>query len=77
MMAGVTLAGEGAKGFAWKPRLFIFEIKLTSLDHKDNICLFLKTENRQNYDEEKNTHSPIIQKELLLCFWYNSSQPLY
>lgn len=38
--AAMTLAGEDSRVFAWSPRIFIFEIKLSS-DCK-NICLFFK-----------------------------------
>ena len=54
-------AGEGSKVFAWRSSIFIFEIKPFSLDYKNKICL-KKTENRQNCDKEKNTHSLNIQE---------------
>lgn len=37
---GVTVAGEGSKLFAWRPSVFIFELKLLSPDYKTRYAYF-------------------------------------
>ena len=72
MSTGVTLAGERSKLFVSRPRIFTFEIKLFSPDYKNNIDLFLKLENRENYLKK-----PIVLSSTKNCywiFWYSSSQ---